>query len=203
MTKGDGMTTRPTGGLLALLALTVLATAPAEGQAFAFGESPPPRRLAALADAYDLRLRSAWPQLGAGEECRNGGDEIVEGTLTRDPDGAYRGTFHRRTRILFCGAHGVDGKACELVLAGDGKVAATGTVVADEESPSGEALRLSWRPLATHGATVHGACPADFKRSVQEMYLSVSHGAEFALPEDGVERRVERLENYAWTVEIE
>ncbi len=35
------------------------------------------------------------------------------------------------------------------------------------------------------------------------MYLSVPHGAEFALPEAGEGRRVERLENYAWTVEIE
>jgi hypothetical protein len=35
------------------------------------------------------------------------------------------------------------------------------------------------------------------------MYLSVRHGAEFAVPAAGAGKRVERLENYAWTVEIE
>jgi hypothetical protein len=34
------------------------------------------------------------------------------------------------------------------------------------------------------------------------MYLTVRHGAEFALPVAGKGMR-ERLENYAWTVEIE
>ncbi|MBA3319173.1 MAG: hypothetical protein H0T50_13930 [Gemmatimonadales bacterium] len=71
------------------------------------------------------------------------------------------------------------------MLQGDGKVAMSGVLVPDEMSPSGRALRVSWRPSPTHGATVRGACSADFKRSIEEMYLTVSHGAEFALPQPG------------------
>ncbi len=52
------------------------------------------------------------------------------------------------------------------------------------------------------GAPVRGACSADFKRSIEPMYLSVTHGAELALPAAGAETRRERLENYAWTVEV-
>jgi hypothetical protein len=74
--------------------------------------------------------------------------------------------------------------------------------VSDEASPSGSALRLSWTPRAQHAAEVQGACSADFKRSVRDMYLSVRHGAEFALPVAGQGRR-ERLEDYAWTVQVE
>ena len=198
------MTTRRTLGLLSGLALTILSAAPAAGQAIAYGEAPAPRRAAALPGAYHLRLESAWPQFGAAaKECRNGGDEIVEGMLTRSVDGTYRGSLDRRTLIFFCGAHGIDGEACELVLEGDGKVAMTGVVVPDETSPSGNALRVSWRPSPTHGATVRGPCPADFKRSIEEMHLSVRHGAEFAVPAAGAGKRVERLQDYAWTVEIE
>ena len=198
------MTMRRTLGLLSGLALTTLSTAPAEAQAIAYGEAPASRPAAALPGAYHLRLESAWPQaVDAAEECRNGGDEIVEGMLTLSADGTYRGSLDRRTLILFCGAHGAGGEACELVLEGDGKVVMTGVVVLDETSPSGSALRVSWRPSPAHGATVRGACSADFKRSVEEMYLSVRHGAEFAVPAAGMGKRVERLENYAWTVEIE
>lgn len=196
------MTTRRTLGLLSGLALTTLSTAPAVAQAIAYGEAPVPRP--ALLGAYHLRLESAWPQaVAAAEGCRNGGDEIVEGMLTRIADGTYRGSLDRRTLILFCGAHGAGGEACELVLEGDGKVTMTGLVVPDEASPSGSALRVSWRPSPTHGATVRGACSADFKRSVEEMYLSVRHGAEFAVPAAGMGKWVERLENYAWTVAVE
>jgi hypothetical protein len=201
---GDGMTLRRTLRLLSGLALTTLCAAPVAGQAMAYGEAPDPPRAAALAGAYHLRLESTWPQaVAASEECRNGGDEIVEGMLTRRADGTYHGTLDRRTLILFCGAHGAAGKACELVLEGDGKVAMTGVVVPDETSPSGSALRVSWRPSPTHGAAVRGACSAEFKRSVEEMYLSVRHGAEFAVPAAGMGKQVERLENYAWTVEVE
>lgn len=197
------MTTRRTLWLLSGLALTTFSAAPAAAQAIAHGDAPAPRR-AALPSAYHLRLESAWPQVSADtEDCRNGGEEIVEGMLSRTADGRYRGDLDRRTLILFCGAHGAGGGACELVLEGDGKVAMTGVVVPDEARPSGSALRVSWLPSATHGATVRGACSADFKRSVEEMYLSVRHGAEFAVPAVGEGKRVERLENYAWTVEVE
>ena len=196
------MTSRRTSRLLLGLGLTALTAAPAAAQTVAYSDAAAPPSLA-LASAYHLRLESAWPQLAASDDaCRNGGDETVEGLLTRAADGVYRGSFERRTLILFCGAHGATGKACELVLEGDGKVAMTGYVVPDETSPSGSALRLSWRPSPSHGATVRGACSTDFKRSVQQMYLSATHGVELAVPAAGAEPRVERLENYAWTAEV-
>lgn len=188
--------------LLRGLALTALPAAGGAAESLAYhgaALSPP----GALADAYHLRLESAWPQAtAAGEACRNGGDEIVDGVLRRGVDGVYRGSLDRRTVLLFCGAHGSDGRACQLVLEGDGKVAMTGYVVPDGASPSGSALRLSWRPSRSHGATVRGVCSADFKRAVEAMYRSVTHGAEVAVPAAGAEKRRERLENYAWTAEV-
>jgi hypothetical protein len=187
--------------LLMPLIVTVLTAGPAVSQSMAYsGAAAPPR--VAPASAYHLRLESAWPQAAAGEACRNGGDEVVEGMLQRGVDGVYRGSLDRRTLILFCGAHGARGEACELVLEGDGKVGMTGYVVADETSPSRSALRLSWRPSPAHGATVRGACSADFKRSVEAMYLTVTHGLELAVPGMGEGKRTERLENYAWTAEV-
>jgi hypothetical protein len=198
------MTMRRTLGLLSGLALTMLSAQPTAAQVIAYRDARSPARATALAAAYHVRLRSAWPQVAAGvDACRNGGTEIVEGRLARQADGVYRGWLDRRTRILFCGAHGANGAACELVLEGEGTVAMTGVVVPDEASPSGSALRTVWQPSPTHGVTVRGACSADFKRSIREMYLSVTHGAEFAVPAAGAGRRVERLENYAWSVEIE
>lgn len=190
-------------GLTSGVALTILLTAPAATQAIAYREQPAPRAAAALADAYHLSLKSAWPQLGtSGIACRNGGDEMVRGMVTRNAEGIYEGTLDRSTLLFFCGTHSVSGESCELVLEGDGSVAVRGVVVPDEASPSGSALRLSWTPRADHAAEVQGACSADFKRSVREMYLRVRHGAEFALPAAGKRLR-ERLEDYAWTVEVQ
>jgi hypothetical protein len=190
-------------GLTSGVALTILLTAPAATQAIAYRELPAPRPGAPLADGYHLSLKSAWPQLGASRiACRNGGDEMVRGMVRRNAAGIYEGTLDRSTLLYFCGTHGVGGESCELVLEGDGSVAVQGVVVPDEASPSGSALRLSWTPRADHAAEVQGACSADFKRSVREMYLSVRHGAEFALPVAGEGMR-ERLEDYAWTVEVE
>jgi hypothetical protein len=190
-------------GLTSGVALTILLTAPAATQAIAYRALPAPRAAAPLADAYHLSLESAWPQLGtSGISCRNGGDEMVRGMVSRNAAGIYEGTLDRSTLLFFCGTHSVSGESCELVLEGDGSVAVRGVVVPDEASPSGSALRLSWTPRADHAAKVQGACSADFKRSVREMYLSVRHGAEFALPEAGKGMR-ERLEDYAWTVEVE
>jgi hypothetical protein len=189
-------------GLASGAALTILSTVPAATQAIAYGETAP-RTPARLADAYHLNLKSAWPQLGTPDgACRNGGDEMVRGMVTRKADGTYEGSLDRTTLLYFCGTHGAGGGSCELVLEGDGKVAVRGLVVPDPVSPSGSALRLSWTPDAHHMAEVRGACSADFKHSIREMYLSVQHGAEFALPVAGQGLR-ERLENYPWTVEIE
>jgi len=190
-------------GLTSGVALTILLTASAATQAIAFRELPAPRAAAPLADAYHLTLESAWPQLGtSGVACRNGGDELVRGMVSRNAAGIYEGTLDRSTLLFFCGTHGASGEACELVLEGDGSVTVRGVVVPDEASPSGSALRLSWAPRADHAAQVQGECSADFKRSVREMYLSVRHGAEFPLPVVGKGMR-QRLEDYGWTVEIE
>ena len=193
------MISRRTPSLLLGLGITVLG-GPAAAQSMAYSDAAAPPRHAP-ASTYQVRLESAWPQAAASDEaCRNGGDEVVEGLLARGADGVYRGSFDRRTLLLFCGAHGAGGEACELVLEGDGKVAMIGHVVPDDTSPSGSALRLSWRPSPGHAASARGPCSADFKRSVEEMYLSVTHGVELAVPATG--KRRERLEGYAWTAEV-
>ena len=197
------MTWRPALTLLGGLGLCSLTAIPAAAQTVAYSDAPAAPTRAALADAYHLRLESAWPQAAAeAAGCRNGGDEVVEGSLERGVDGVYRGSLGRRTLLLFGGAHGATGEACELALEGNGRVVMTGYVVADDTSPSGSALRLSWWPAATHGATVHGACSEDFKRSVQAMYLSATHGAELGVPAAGAGKSTERLENYPWIAEV-
>jgi hypothetical protein len=187
--------------LLLPLIVTLLTAGSTASQSMAYGGAAAPPR-AAPASAYHLRLESAWPQAAVGEVCRNGGDEVVEGVLQRGVDGVYRGSLDRRTQILFCGAHGAGGDACELVLEGDGKVRMTGHVVSDETSPGGSALRLSWTPSPAHAATVRGACSVDFKRAVEQMYRTVTHGVELAVPGMGEGERTERLENYAWTAAV-
>jgi len=188
----------------AALALLALGTPALPAQAIAYGEPPPIRsRPPALAERYHVRLTSAWPQLPAGAGCSNGGSETVEGTLTRTESGDYAGTFDRTTHLLFCGAHGSGGDACTLTLDGAGRVAMRGMVVADERSPSGRALRVAWIPETGHAAEVRGECGDGFKGKVEQMYLSVRHGAEFALPNAGAAPRTERLEDYGWTVEVE
>lgn len=196
------MTTRRIPDLRWTLALTAVTAAPLAAQEIAPAEAASPGS-PVLASAYHLTLTSAWPQITGGlVGCRNGGHETVEGTLIRKADGVYRGVPERRTVLLFCGAHGGHGAACELVLEGEGTVAMTGRVVADATSPSGQALRVSWTPAPTHAVGVRGACSAEFKRAVETMYLSATHGAEFAVPAAGAGARRERLEHYAWIVEV-
>ena len=160
----------------------------------------------ALKPVYHVRLTSTWPQ-DAGGGCRNGGEETIEGPLTREADGTYTGTFARRTELLFCGAHGshhdAGTTACELALTGRGDVSATGVVRDDEASPSGQEVRLVWTPAPAHAASVRGACAPAFKQAMKEMYLSTPHAAEFPLTAAGAGPRTERLENYAWKVELE
>jgi hypothetical protein len=160
----------------------------------------------ALKPVYHVRLTSTWPQEAAGG-CRNGGEETIEGTLAREADGTYTGTFARRTELLFCGTHGTHqdagAAACELALTGRGDVSATGVVRDDQASPSGQEVRLVWTPAAAHEASVRGACAPAFKQAMKEMYLSTPHAVEFPLTSAGAGPRTERLENYAWTVELE
>ena len=160
-----------------------------------------------LKPVYHVRLTSTWPQEAASGDCRNGGEETVEGTLAREADGTYTGTFARRTELLFCGTHGsrqdTETAACELALTGQGDVSATGVVREDESSPSGQEVRLVWTPTPGHEAAVRGACAPAFKEAMKEMYLSTPHAAEFPLTFAGAGPRTERLENYAWRVELE
>jgi hypothetical protein len=163
-----------------------------------------PRPAADPKAAYRLRLQSTWPQeTDTVDGCRNGGEETVSGTLTRTAAGGYTGTLTRRTRLLFCGSHGPAADRCQLTLEGNGMVGMTGEVVGDDTSPSGRALRVQWTPDSSHQATVKGACPAGFKTAVQQMYLSTPLGVVFPRRAGGAPRRTERLENYAWSVELD
>ena len=162
---------------------------------------------AALKSAYQVRLASTWPQEAGNAGCRNGGDEVLEGELTRGADSRYWGTLRRRTELLFCGQHGgpqvMEATGCALTLSGEGTVSATGVVIPDETAPSGRAMRLTWTPALGHEATVTGPCAQAFKRALKAMYLSTVHAAEFPLTTVGSGPRSERLENYAWSVELE
>jgi hypothetical protein len=195
-------------------AVALVAGAPATGDAQTLRPPTPSLSLAgapvppvALKSAYHVRLTSTWPQEGGSGACRNGGQETVEGTLSQDADGTFSGRFTRRTELLFCGAHGQpdEGAAgsCALALVGEGQVLAKGIVLADSESPSGRALRLTWTPAPGHEAGVTGACADEFKQAMRAMYLSTAHAAEFGLTPAGAGPRTERLENYAWTVELD
>jgi hypothetical protein len=160
----------------------------------------------ALKAAYRVRLTSTWPQQTTVGDCRNGGEETLAGTLTLNADGTYAGTFSRNTELLFCGAHGPHGAtsaSCALTLDGHGTVAMTGVVMGDDTSPSGRAMRVTWTPAPGQHAAVSGACTPAFKAAVKAMYLSTPHAAEFALTSAGAGSSTERLENYAWSVELD
>jgi hypothetical protein len=204
-------TITPLAAALALAGLTPMAagaqSAPsARALALTLAEGAMPAR-PALKPAYHVRLTSTWPQEATAGGCRNGGEETIEGTLAREADGTYTGTFARRTELLFCGTHGThqdaEAAACELALTGRGNVSATGVVRDDEASPSGQEMRLVWTPAAAHAASVRGACAPAFKQAMKRMYLSTPHAVEFPLTSAGAGPRLERLENYAWKVELE
>jgi len=204
-------TITPLAAALALAGLTPMAgraqsTSSPPTIALTLADAPMPAR-PALKPVYHVRLTSTWPQEATAGGCRNGGEETIEGTLTREADGTYSGTFTRRTELLFCGVHGGHQEAataaCELALTGRGDVHATGVVRDDEASPSGQEVRLVWTPAPAHQASVRGACAPAFKAAMREMYLSTPHAAEFPLTSAGASPRTERLENYAWKVELE
>ena len=183
-------------GTASSLALT---TAPESAAARAPVLGPAP---GALKSAYRIRLTSRWPQESVSAQCRNGGLETLTGTLSRNADGTYFGNFTRETRLLFCGAHGPVTSACSLDLVGKGSVAMTGAVMADEASPSGRSIRVTWTPAAGHQAAVTGTCAQGFKQAVRGMYLSTLHAAEFPLTTVGSGPRTDELESYAWRVEV-
>ncbi|MEO6056063.1 MAG: hypothetical protein ABIQ49_04415 [Gemmatimonadales bacterium] len=166
--------------------------------------SPPPH--AALKAAYHVRLTSTWPQVTGPDGCRNGGVETLEGTLARNADGTYAGIFSRNTELLFCGTHGTHGApatSCTLTLEGRGEVAMSGMVRGDDTSPSGRSVLATWMPAEGHEAVVNGACGAGFKDAVKAMYLTTAHAVEFPLTAAGTGPRTERLENYAWRVDLD
>ncbi|HET7468495.1 MAG TPA: hypothetical protein VFJ81_02430, partial [Gemmatimonadales bacterium] len=107
------------------------------------------------------------------------------------------------THLAFCGAHGPATTPCSLDLTGKGHVAVSGVVLADDASPSGRSIRVTWTPAAGHQAAVTGNCAQGFKEAVRGMYLSTLHAAEFPLTTVGAGPRMEELESYAWRVEVE
>ena len=154
---------------------------------------------AGVSPVPDQHLAAAGRGCGLSE--RRGGD--VGGTLALETDGTYSGRFARRTRLLFCGAHGPAAAGCSLTLEGKGAVAMTGVVLADEMSPSGRSVRVTWTPAPGHDAEVTGACAESFKQAVREMYLSTPHAAEFPLTTVGSAPRTEELDSYAWKVRLD
>jgi hypothetical protein len=208
------MSRRRSLGLAGALALTALALPSLRAQstatmgdhptALALGDHPVRPKPAILKATYRIHLQSAWPQLaGASKACVNGGGETLDGTLSENSDGTYSGTFARRTRLLFCGAHGSDGaEACQLTLQGEGQVNVSAVVMADDSSPSGRAARLVWVPAPDHRASVTGACPTPFKEAVEAMYLNTRHSVELPLIEAGAVPLRRQLTDYAWTVEM-
>jgi hypothetical protein len=209
---------RPATAIALTALVAAMMPAGAAGQApptirstLAFASESTPAESRALKASYHVRLISNWPQEAGPGGCLNGGDEVVEGTLAREADGTYAGTFIRRTRLLFCGAHGMargDSTAaatgsCALTLDGEGRVSMTGVVVDDETSPSGRSARVVWVPAEGSDASVTGVCGAAFKDALAGMYRTSPHGAEFPLTTVGQGPRTEQLENYAWKVELE
>jgi hypothetical protein len=155
-----------------------------------------------LASSYTLSLVSDWPQLSVGGACFNGGQEALDGTLTRTDSGSYLGQLERRAKILFCGIHGGATSACTLTLTSRGPVEARGEVRPDGTVGSTPIVELSW--AAVEGAnvvTIQGDCAAGFNESLRRMYLGVSHTIEFPLPRAGEGARTVRLEDYGWIVE--
>lgn len=155
---------------------------------------------AGLAAAYTLSLVSDWPQLSVGASCFNGGQEALEGTLTRGADGGYAGRLERRATILFCGVHGGAASSCALTLTSHGAVDARANLLPDGTEP---VVELRW--TAPHGAddvAIQGDCPSAFNDSLRRMYLGVTHVLEFPLPVAGEGARTVRLDDFGWIVEV-
>jgi len=159
----------------------------------------------ALSPSYRVRLVSDWPQYRAGAlGCSNGGQEVLEGTLSEGSDGGYTGRLRRHATIRFCGVHGGTGGACALTLTSEGQVAARGLVTQEAAGWNDPWLRLQWTtPEGASEVAVEGDCPASFNEALERMYLSVSHSVEFPLPAAGAGRRTLRLDDYGWIVDVQ
>ena len=156
-----------------------------------------------LLPAYELHLRSDWPQLTstANAGCVNGGEEQLAGRLVQTSAGAYTGELERRTTILFCGVHGQVRNSCQLTLRSTGAVKARGE---GRVVGSGAELRLRWSAVPGGGVPqVSGDCPVAFAEKVQQMYLAVVHGLELPLPAPGEAMRRVTLEDYGWVADIQ
>lgn len=159
---------------------------------------------AALSPSYRVRLVSDWPQYSAGAlGCVNGGQEMLEGTLSQGADGAYSGQLRRHATIYFCGVHGGTEGACALTLTSEGEVAARGLVTQEAEGWNDPWLLLRWHtPEGASQVEVGGDCPARFNQALERMYLGVSHSLEFSLPAAGAGPRTLRLDDYGWIVDV-
>ncbi len=157
----------------------------------------------ALASSYTLSLVSDWPQLSVGGACFNGGQEALNGTLTRTAGGGYAGRLERRATILFCGVHGGAESACALSLTSRGPVEARGELLPDAAEGAAPVVELRW--AASEGASevvIRGDCAPGFNESLRRMYLGVTHALEFSLPLAGEGPRTVRLEDFGWIVEV-
>lgn len=159
---------------------------------------------AMLKPAYQVKLVSDWPQLSAGGlGCVNGGHEVLEGNLTQASSGDYTGVLVRKATIRFCGVHGTAARPCALTLTSAGKVTARGVVTPTSAGWADPLVSLRWfAPEGASDAVVEGDCPDQFNDSVRKLYLSVSHGVEFALPTADQGPRTVRLEDFGWIVDV-
>lgn len=173
--------------------------APGRGELAVTGEGGGPRN-ALLKESYQLRLVSDWPQLTSGDlSCVNGGQEVLEGRLTRNPSGGYNGQLTRKATIRFCGVHGGSASSCALTLTSEGTVSALATALL----PTGNLVELRW--FAPEGASqvlVEGDCSAQFNDSVRRLYLGASHSVEFGLPGVSEGSKTVRLDDYGWIVDV-
>jgi hypothetical protein len=152
-----------------------------------------------LRAVYHLRVESNWPApVGETDACNNRASETLVGTLTRVAPDRYEGRLARRTRLGFCGTHGVAIERCRTVLRGSGEVVARGRVVS---GPVGRMLALVWQPVPeTTRIAQDGSCMPRFTAALEAMYRTALHSVEFPLPATSPQRFV--LEDYGRVLEI-
>lgn len=160
---------------------------------------------AMLASRYELHVVSDWPQYGIpGTSCVNGGQEVLNGTLSRLEGDSYGGTLERRTTIRFCGSHGqAQDQACSLTLTSHGPVEARGEVIPGAGPGPGATLALRWTTpadAAPDDIAIEGTCAPAFTARLRALYQGVSHAMEVPVPLLGEAPTLVRLEQ-GWIVE--